>query len=227
MRMDTELTMTLAFFAGLGGAGHCLGMCGAFAGASGLTCAGRSAPSTIRALAAYHLARIAAYTLIGALAAAIGSTLVLDGRMGLAQSVLYIAAGLWVILIGLRALYLPWLPGPQVARGPVVISRHRLIVPGLPRHALAGWLNGWMPCALVFSLAVKAATAPSIGHGAAWLLAFGLGTLSAMASASALARWLTEAGTWPKRIAGIAVVLLGVQSVITGIDFFLVMRHLA
>ncbi len=227
MRMETELTVMLAFLAGLGGAGHCLGMCGAFAGASGLTCANRSAPSTIQALVLYHLARIAAYTLIGGLAAAIGSTLVLDGRMGLAQSVLYVAAGLWVIVIGLRALYLPFLPGLRVTRWNMALFRNPWFATGLPGHALAGWLNGWMPCALVFSLAVKAATAPSIGHGAAWLLAFGLGTLPAMAGAGALTRWLSGAGSWPKRIAGIAVVLLGVQSVTTGIDFFLVMRHLA
>ena len=225
--MDNELTLTLAFLAGLGGAGHCLGMCGAFAGASGLTCAGRGASWSVRAQAAYHLARITAYTLLGALAAGIGSTLVLGGRMGLAQSALYVAAGLWVIFIGLRALYLPFLPGAQVARWSVALSCHPLIAAGLPRYALAGWLNGWMPCALVFSLTVKAVSAPSIAHGAAWLLVFGLGTLPAMVGAGAVARWSSDSGPWPKRVAGIAVVLLGVKSVITGIDFFLVMRHLA
>jgi sulfite exporter TauE/SafE len=69
--------------------------------------------------------------------------------------------------------------------------------------AIAGFLNGLMPCALVFSLTLKAATAPSVATGAAWLFVFGLGTVPAMALAGGLAHWLgAQALVWLRRAAG-------------------------
>lgn len=85
-----------------------------------------------------------------------------------------------------------------------------------------------MPCALVFSLTLKAATAPSVAHGAAWLLAFGLGTLPAMVLTGALGHWLgAQPLLWLRRIAGLALLALGIQAVFAGAEFFRVMRHLA
>lgn len=92
---------------------------------------------------------------------------------------------------------------------------------------LAGLLNGLMPCALVFSLALKAATAPSVATGTAWLFAFGLGTVPAMALATALAHWLgRQSLRWLRRAAGILLMLLGLQAVWAGTRFFHVMLHL-
>ena len=92
---------------------------------------------------------------------------------------------------------------------------------------LAGFLNGLMPCALVFSLTLKAATAPSVLHGAGWLFAFGLGTVPAMLLASILAHWLGgRSHLWLRRGAGLLVVVLGVQAVLAGAELFRVMLHL-
>jgi sulfite exporter TauE/SafE len=84
-----------------------------------------------------------------------------------------------------------------------------------------------MPCALVFSLTLKAATAPSVVHGAGWLFAFGLGTVPAMLLASVLAHWLGgRSRIWLRRGAGLLVVALGAQAVLAGAEFFRVMLHL-
>jgi sulfite exporter TauE/SafE len=93
--------------------------------------------------------------------------------------------------------------------------------------ALAGFLNGLMPCALVFSLTLKAATAPSIATGAAWLFVFGLGTVPAMALAGVLAHWLgAQALVWLRRAAGLLIIGLGLQAIWSGAKFFQVMLHL-
>jgi len=93
--------------------------------------------------------------------------------------------------------------------------------------AMAGFLNGLMPCALVFSLTLKAATAPSIATGAAWLFVFGLGTVPAMALAGGLAHWLGAlALVWLRRAAGLLVIGLGLQAIWAGYKFFQVMLHL-
>ncbi|MBM4180032.1 MAG: sulfite exporter TauE/SafE family protein [Betaproteobacteria bacterium] len=223
--MHPEMTLALAFLAGLGGAGHCWAMCGGLVGAAFLCSACRACAPGLAAHAGYHLGRVLAYTLLGALAAAIGQAIVLAGGVGRAQGALYVAAGILVVLAGL------WVAGAAdlfrrrrtaVGAPPIVSSpRWRKAWPA------AGFFNGLMPCALVFSLTAQAATAPSVVQGAAWLLAFGLGTLPAMALAGALAGWLgRQSLIWLRRLAGLLVVALGVQTIWAGARFFHVMLHL-
>jgi len=208
--MSPDMTMALAFLAGLSGAGHCWAMCGGLAGGLFLGGAGRvwMGPHL-----AYHAGRVAAYTLLGALAAAMGQAIVLTGGVGRAQAILYVVAGTLVVLAGARVA--GWLPLPRFLEG------------NSPPWPLAGFLNGLMPCALVFSLAVKAASAPSVWTGAAWLFAFGLGTVPAMALAAALADALgRQALRWLRRASGVLVIVLGLQAVWAGAKFFHVMLHL-
>lgn len=208
--METELTLPLAFLAGLAGAGHCWAMCGGLV--SGLfVLAGSGRPVYMHL--AYHGGRVLAYTLLGAFAAGIGQAIVLTGGVGRAQGVLYIIAGCAVVLAGLRVA--GWLSWPAW--------------PGKPRLAwpLAGFLNGLMPCALVFSMALKAATAASVLQGASWLFAFGLGTVPAMALAAVLAHGLgTRSLRWLRQLAALLVIALGVQAIWAGAKFFHVMLHL-
>jgi sulfite exporter TauE/SafE len=213
--MDAELTLPLAFMAGLAGAGHCWTMCGGLVGGLFVgRCAGCGSRGKQQLLPhfGYHVGRVLAYTLLGALAAGIGQAIVLTGEVGLAQAVLYIVAGLGVVLAGAWMLYSPT---PHVLPG------------GGKSFAMAGFLNGLMPCALVFSLTLKAATAPSIATGAAWLFVFGLGTVPAMALAGGLAHWLgAQALVWLRRAAGLLVIGLGLQAIGAGYKFLQVMLHL-
>ncbi|TXT18948.1 MAG: hypothetical protein FD132_1895 [bacterium] len=99
--MHPEMTLALAFLAGLGGAGHCWAMCGGLVGAAFLCPGCRAGVPGIAAHAGYHAGRVLAYTLLGALAAAIGQAIVLAGGVGLAQGALYVVAGILVVLAGL------------------------------------------------------------------------------------------------------------------------------
>jgi sulfite exporter TauE/SafE len=187
---------------------------------------------------------VLAYTLLGALAAGIGQAVVLTGGAGRVQGVLYIVAGVLVVLAGVWTLHRPseacavhsntaaarfrlnFFPLPQPLprmRGRGARQRGR----GALAYSVAGFLNGLMPCALVFSLTLKAATAPSIATGAAWLFAFGLGTVPAMTLAALSAHWLGgQSLVWLRRAAGLLVIALGLQAVWAGAKFFHVMLHL-
>lgn len=223
--MPPEMTLTLAFLAGLAGAGHCWAMCGGLVGAAFLCPGCRAGPPGMAAHVGYHAGRVLAYTLLGALAAAIGQAIVLAGGVGRAQGALYVVAGILVVLAGL------WVAGAgDFFRRPGADHRAARVA-ARPRWRkawpVAGFLNGLMPCALVFSLTAQAATAPSVAQGAAWLLAFGLGTLPAMALAGALAGWLGgQSLGWLRRLAGLVVVALGVQTIWAGAKFIHVMLHL-
>jgi sulfite exporter TauE/SafE len=222
--MQAELTLSLAFLAGLAGAGHCWAMCGGLVGGLFLRCAG-CAPEAhgwrrLFPHVAYHAGRVLAYTLIGGLAAALGQAIVLTGGVGRVQGVFYIVAGLLVVVAGILAMRQP--VGCQVQQGGCLSQRGDKVF-----YPLAGFFNGLMPCALVFSLAIKAATAPSIVTGAMWLFVFGLGTLPAMAFAAALAHGIgVQALLTLRRIAGLLVIMLGAQAMWAGAKFFNVMLHL-
>jgi len=229
--MDNELTLPLAFLAGLAGAGHCLTMCGGLVGGAFLALAD---PRQAMPHFLYHGGRVLAYTLLGALAAAIGQAIVLTGGMGRAQGVLYIVAGVGVVLAGAWAMRRSVGCADSCATeagspgiGPLVRAAHPTARPVPAVYAVAGFLNGLMPCALVFSLTLKAATAPSIATGAVWLFAFGIGTLPAMLLAGVLAHWLGgQSLLWLRRAGGLLVMALGLQAVLAGAKFFQVMLHL-
>ncbi len=252
--MDSELTLSLAFLAGIAGAGHCLTMCGGLIGGAGMACGRHFAWSDWRAHVAYHLGRILAYAVLGGLAAALGNALVLSGPFGLLQGGLYVVAGLAVIRVGLASLGFRFgqinlfdrfkgrasdsSPRRRPGSSPLVLdsglrrndeaTTNPQPILAKPSVLLAGALNGLMPCALVFSLTLKAATAESIMQGAAWLLVFGLGTLPAMTLTGVLGHWLgAQPLFWLRRVAGLALLALGIQAVLAGAEFFRVMRHLA
>jgi len=229
--MQTELTLSLAFLAGLAGAGHCWAMCGGLAGGLFLKDSPPGSPLIATPHLAYHAGRILAYTLLGALAATLGQAIVLAGGMGRAQGLFYMLAGVLVMGVGAwRAGLLPrswgawldqrWHACPAGGNGACLRRDAR-------SYGLAGFANGLMPCSLVFSLTLKAATAPGIATGAAWLFAFGLGTVPAMALAALAAHWLgTRAQPWLYRGAGLVVLYLGLDAVWAGAKFFHVMLHL-
>lgn len=234
--MGGELTLGLAFLAGLAGAGHCWTMCGGLVGGLFVGC-GRCAG--IRGHAAYHLGRVLGYTALGVLAAALGQAVVLTGGVGRGQGLLYVLAGLAVAGVGAWLLWRSFPPFPKGGRGDskgveVPVTRGNSLPPpfgkggrGWGYFGFAGLFNALMPCALVYSLAVKAMTAPSIPQGAAWLFAFGLGTVPAMAVAGALAHWLGgQSLVWLRRGAALLVLALGVQAALAGAEFFRVMGHL-
>jgi sulfite exporter TauE/SafE len=143
--------------------------------------------------------------------------------------VLYVVAGSLVILAGIKVA--GWLP-KRFTRPVAACEPPRAgTAPGGARDTLAwpvaGFLNGLMPCALVFSLALKAATASSVTQGAAWLFAFGLGTVPAMLLAGLLAHGLgMQSLRWLRLAAGFLVIALGLQAVWSGAEFFRVMLYL-
>jgi uncharacterized protein len=225
--MEAELTLSLAFLAGLAGAGHCWAMCGGLVGGlfvrRGCAGGGCQPGGLMLPHLGYHAGRVLAYTLLGALAAGIGQAIVLTGEVGLAQAVLYVVAGGLVVLSGALAMRASVGCAARSIGGS--IESVRMAHP--TTYGLAGFLNGLMPCALVFSVTLKAATAPSVGTGAAWLFAFGLGTVPAMALAAGLAHWLgAQALVWLRRVAGLLVIGLGLQAIWAGYKFFQVMLHL-
>jgi sulfite exporter TauE/SafE len=205
MPSASTISLLAALVAGLAATAHCFAMCGGIASALGLH-AKTSAPLergeglgwgqhargyTIATL--YQLGRIAGYTLAGAICGFIGaqaSSLFELIRLG---SILRLASGVLIVLLGVRLLWrwnaLQWLE--QLGAKLWVRLRPAMQFAGSRRGVAqplaVGLLWSLLPCGLVYSMLMFAAMSADPGRGALIMLAFGLGTLPSMLSTSLLA----------------------------------------
>lgn len=194
----TEALPLAGFLLGLASGVHCAGMCGGIVAAFSAQNAPRVQPlaqagaSTISLpgqgarwpqLLAFNTGRVAAYTLAGAVAGALGGAGVyMSGALN-AQMVLFVLANLALVLTGLHLAgitsvltRLERLGAPVWSRlGPVAARFLPANTPG--RALVAGSLWGWLPCGLVYAMLATAVAAGSAPAGALVMLAFGLGTL--------------------------------------------------
>ena len=226
----TVIGLSAAFTAGLAGSAHCFAMCGALAGAFGMrsnshppsrnTNAGNVAIPT-RALAnalPYQLGRLSGYTAAGAISGVLGATLQSVLNLASVGAALRIASGVLLLLIALRMLS-PWNPlrwletlGARFWRSLQPLTRKTTTLSGNTRAIALGFLWGWLPCGLVYSMLMFAALSGQAASGAAILLAFGLGTLPAMLLSSALASSTQQflRSRWPRFASGALLLGFGI-----------------
>jgi len=173
-----------AFLAGAVTSLHCAGMCGPLA--CYLSPKPGSATTFANVAALYQLGRLLSYTLIGAIAGALG--MVALGWVDIYQhSLSRFLPWLMVLFFLLVALRLDKLI-PQPAGWSRAIARVQIKAQRLPRP-MAGLLVGiftpLLPCAPLYAVFGLALMTQSPARGAEFLLLFGLGTLPLL--------WLVQA----------------------------------
>ncbi|MCL6415764.1 sulfite exporter TauE/SafE family protein [Aestuariirhabdus sp. Z084] len=212
--VDVSLLFT-AFTLGLFGGAHCVGMCGGIMAAlsSGLPSGNKQALLPI--VLGYHLGRIASYTLAGALMGSLGWALQQQGSaviigMRTLAGLLLIAMGLylanwWRGLVAIERI------GGVIWKPLQPYSRRLLPVKSPSSALLLGTLWGWLPCGLVYSTLIWTATQGSALNSALLMLAFGLGTLPLLVTASLVSSRLTAFMQNPttRSLAGVLVILFG------------------
>ena len=179
------LSIGAAFVAGLAASGHCIGMCGGIAGAL----AGLLGRTLLRAVDVAPLS-IAFRVLAGLIMLAAAGRLLFGWR--LLDPLESAGSGLWRRIA-------PW-AGRQGRSG------------GLGGAIGLGLAWGWLPCGMTYSMLLLAATTASVAMGAAVMLAFGVGTLPSMVTATVafdrIARGLARRASL-RRIAGALLLAFG------------------
>ncbi|MBW1880096.1 MAG: sulfite exporter TauE/SafE family protein, partial [Deltaproteobacteria bacterium] len=187
-----------AAISGAVGSPHCLGMCGGFAAAASEDPVGA---------VAYHVGRLCTYAFLGALAAAIGSSLPGPGWV----------AG--VVATGLLLWFSARLAG-------LISEKHVPSIPGLTRasakllgrrDAVARWalgvLTAFLPCGLVYAaLGLPMAVAEPV-QGALTMVVFGLGTVPLLGGVAAGFRRFAARSLWARRALAAAVLTAGMWSI--------------
>ena len=182
-----------ALILGLLGGGHCLGMCGGLMGALTMAIPAEQRSRRLNLLLAYNLGRISSYALAGLLVGLAGWAI---GNSP-AALLLRVAAGILLICMG---LYLAgWWSGltriealgRHLWRHLQPLARRLMPVQSVPQALILGALWGWLPCGLVYSSLLWAASQGSAVNSALLMLVFGLGTVPVLLATGMAAERLT------------------------------------
>ena len=186
-----------AFLAGLVGSPHCIGMCGGFASA----CA-----SSPRSTIAWNSGRLTTYAVLGAIV----------GTMG------HVMPGPSWIPAALSLVLLVWFAGSLAG----VLPKLSFRVPGLTRiggrlfkrtdfigRYAFGMATGLLPCGFLYFGLTFAIAAASPWVGALSMVAFGLGTIPALAFLSGAVHRFATQGLWARRTLALLVLSAGLWAI--------------
>lgn len=167
----------IAFFIGLFGSVHCIGMCGPLAFAVPVSQNRWWFIITDKLL--YNIGRVITYTFLGLLIGLIGKQLWL---FGLQQGVSLIS-GLLIIMAGLSRLFKLRILSKMKLASVMLSPINRLLQYAMKHragHLVVGLLNGFLPCGFVYLALVGAVNSPSPVDAAGYMFWFGLGTFPLM-----------------------------------------------
>ncbi len=190
--MNDPASLWGAFLAGLVTSVHCVGMCGLLT--CGLGIAG--GPSQATQVAGYHSGRLFSYTLLGAIAGAIGFLPV--SRLAGGGSVVPWFLVLFLVFLGLGLeRFLPAVPGVSRLVNPLRQRFARLS--GTRKGVAVGALTPLLPCGPLWAMIALGLVSGSPVRGAELLLVFGLGTVPLL--------WLMQSGTgwWQRRLSPLTI----------------------
>ncbi len=215
----TELLPVLgaAFVTGLLGSAHCFGMCAGISGLFAVNANVQALKTQVPKAVAYNIGRVLTYAILGVVVAVLGKGAV-DSIPALGPPV-RLASGILIILVGAQVAFNWRILAPLESAGARIWQRiapaaKRLVpVETMPQALGLGLIWGWLPCGLVYSVLLLAATTTDATAGGLVMVAFGIGTMPAMiatgVSASGIARFMSG-----KRLgAGLLIVVLGLATI--------------
>lgn len=215
----TELIPVLAtaFVTGLLGSAHCFGMCAGISGLFAINASVASLRLQVPRAIAYNLGRVLSYAFLGVLVAVLGKTIV-SGIPDIAAPVRF-ASGILIILVGLQLAFGWRILSPLESAGARLWKRIAPAARGLvPVESAAqalglGLIWGWLPCGLVYSVLLLAATTAEPAAGGLVMIAFGLGTMPAMIATGISASKLAQFMSGKRLGAGLLIIVLGLATI--------------
>lgn len=206
-----------AFILGILGSFHCVGMCGPIAFM--LPIDRSNAFKKISQIAIYHFGRLIAYSLIGLVFGLIGNSLFIFGY----QQQLSIIIGV-LMIIGVTI--------PQKTFHKYNFSKPIYKLISKVKSALGtalkkktmdtfltiGFLNGFLPCGLVYMALFAAMAVGNTARGSLYMAVFGLGTIPLMTTAIYFSQFLKgKARQRIQKIIPVFVIFMGALFILRGL----------
>jgi len=211
--------LSAALLAGLLGSAHCLGMCAGISGLFAVNAGVASLRTQLPFALTYNIGRVVSYAVLGIIVGAFGSVII-KASPALAGSIRMLS-GIIIILVGLKVAFDLRLLNVIERMGASLWSRiapaAKALVPvtSIPKALGLGLLWGWLPCGLVYSVLMIAATSADPVAGASIMIAFGAGTMPAMVltglGAAKVSEFLRNRGT--RLGLGLLIVAMGLLTI--------------
>lgn len=210
------MLLTASIF-GLLGSFHCVGMCGPIAFL--LPVDRKNSVKRVLQILSYHTGRLCTYAIIGLLFGLLGSRLHLFGFQQHISIVIGVLMILFVLLPskifnrynGSRFFY-TWIGKVKATLGAELKKKTA------DSFFTIGFLNGFLPCGLVYMAVFASVAAGGAWQGSLYMVFFGLGTIPLMTTATYVGNFLN--GTFRKRILKaipVFVVLIGFLFILRGL----------
>lgn len=220
--IDLLLILTTAF---LGSVGHCIGMCGGIvvAYSSKKIDSKSSYLQQTASHLAYNFGRVATYTLLGGLFGLLGKVIAFTPAT---KGILFLLTGILMVIAGLSLLgNLKFLNSAEWS-----VSKYTWYQKSFKKlleessyssFFLLGMLNGIIPCGLVYSFAIIAASTASPLWGAVVMAVFGLATIPALFFLGTVTKFLQRGGlrNIMMKMAALLVILYGLFVLYKGYHF--------
>lgn len=216
----TAFDIAMSFLAGLLGSAHCIGMCGGFVLLYSSQARHGSTPASHML---YNGGRITTYVIIGAISGAAGSLMdiaFMRNAALAASSVLLAASGVIMLAGSGDGVFGFGSGGSGSGNGRLAT----LVKPAVARLRSAAGLRhlfplglamGLVPCGLVYTMAVKAASSANPVTGGLVMLSFGLGTFPALAAFGALSGFLTSRYRMLfQKAAAVVIIVMGISGLV-------------
>jgi sulfite exporter TauE/SafE/copper chaperone CopZ len=207
------------FLIGLLTSVHCVAMCG---GINLTQCVphtrikNKNKMADLRPGVLYNTGRVISYTIVGGIVGALGSVISFSGT---AKGIVAVAAGIFMVIMGLNMLNLfTWLRKLN-PRMPKIFARKINDQKKSNSPLYVGLLNGLMPCGPLQAMQLYALSTGDPVQGALSMLAFSLGTVPLMFGLGAISSLLSKRFTSKMMTASaILVLILGVFMFSNGIS---------
>lgn len=202
-----------AFVTGLLGSAHCFGMCAGISGLFAVNASVASLRAQLSMAIAYNVGRVLSYAFLGVLVAAVGHSVV--NAIPTIAAPVRLASGLLIVIVGLQVAFGWQFLAPLEKAGARIWNRiapaakNLLPVTSMPKSLGLGLLWGWLPCGLVYSVLLLAATTADPVQGGLVMVSFGLGTMPAMIATGISTSRLSLFMSRNRLGAGLLIVLLG------------------
>ena len=206
-----------ALILGLLGSLHCVGMCGPIAFM--LPVDRSNSFRKVSQIGIYHFGRLLAYSILGVVFGLVGKSFYL---FGIQQQLSIIIGILMIVLVLIPSQTL----GKYNLSRPLnkIISKVKSSLGKVLKKKTAdtfltiGFLNGFLPCGLVYMAVFGAVATGSLLEGSFYMVLFGLGTIPLMTSAIYLGKFLNT--TIKQRIQKaipVFVVIIGILFILRGL----------
>jgi len=198
---------------------HCVAMCGGInlsQTVSRNAQMSKSGTAVLLPSVLYNSGRVISYTVIGGIVGAVGSVVSFSGTM---KGVVQLAAGVFMIIVGLNMLNL--FPGLRrlTPRMPKVFAKKINQQKSGKSPFIVGLLNGLMPCGPLQAMQLYALSTGSPVKGALSMLLFSLGTVPLMFGLGALSTFLSRKFTAKMMtVSAVLVVVLGISMFSSGMS---------